>query len=406
MGCSESKIENVTTVNRCKERIAFMKQSVTAHAAFVSAYSAYTATLNTTSTALSDYAQSELQSLDDRLLPPHPPHRSLHPNVQHDGVLAWDFFIALMVDDKHGGGGVAEVSGEGTPPSSVKKHMKNVNMVKLFRKLDDGFVKGSDSAFEVSKVHETNKLHYNSKFEDNQGQSKHSNSAKLDSSSKEKQTHTTLLEKMLAWEKKLYDQVKAGEMMKHEYRKRIALLNMLRKRGSSSDRLKQTEATVNDMHTRYIVEMQSIDSTVSEINRLRDEQLYPKLVQIIEEMGEMWKNMRKQHEQQLTIVKELSNIKISESPKSTSEHNLKNMEQIRLQVMICCSKFEKFMLYQKEYIKSLSNWLKLNLISIDNNVHNQNPKIKSLLRTWRDQLKKLPEQGAKTAINSFAVCNR
>lgn len=71
--------------------------------------------------------------------------------------------------------------------------------------------------------------------------------------------------------------------MKYAYQKKIALLNKLKKGGASNDSLERAQANVNHLHTRYTVDMQSIDSTIAEINLLRDEQLYPKLVQLIQE---------------------------------------------------------------------------------------------------------------------------
>lgn len=68
--------------------------------------------------------------------------------------------------------------------------------------------------------------------------------------------------------------------MKYVYKKKIASLNKHTMRGTSSDSLMRI---VSHLHTRCIVQMHSIDSTVSEINRLRDEQLYPKLVQLVKE---------------------------------------------------------------------------------------------------------------------------
>lgn len=70
--------------------------------------------------------------------------------------------------------------------------------------------------------------------------------------------------------------------MKFEYQKKVNALNRLKKRGANSDALEKAKAAVSHLHTRYIVDMQSLDSTVSEINRLRDEQLYPKLVQLVD----------------------------------------------------------------------------------------------------------------------------
>jgi hypothetical protein len=71
--------------------------------------------------------------------------------------------------------------------------------------------------------------------------------------------------------------------MKFDYQRKVASLNRLKKRGNNSEALEKAKAAVSQLHTRYIVDMQSLDSTVSEINRLRDEQLYPRLVKLVEE---------------------------------------------------------------------------------------------------------------------------
>lgn len=70
--------------------------------------------------------------------------------------------------------------------------------------------------------------------------------------------------------------------MKIEYQKKVALLNRYKKRGASAETVEKTKAAVSHLHTRYIVDMQSMDSTVSEVNRLRDDQLYPRLVSLVE----------------------------------------------------------------------------------------------------------------------------
>lgn len=314
--------------------------------------------------------------------------------------------------------------------SSGKGGGQNLTLLQIFTQLDDFFLKASESANEVSKMLEANRLHYHSNFADNRGHIDHSARVmrvitwnrsfkgfpeaaddKDDFDSEENETHATVLDKMLAWEKKLYDEVKAGELMKLEYQKKIASLNKLKKRGASTDHLERTKATVSHLHTRYIVDMQSMDSTVSEINRLRDEQLYPKLVQLVEGMAIMWESMRLQHDNQSKIVQALRSLDISHSPKETSEHHYKNTRQLHIYVEMWHSQFEKLMLHQKEYVKSLNNWLKLNLIPIDNNLREkvsspqrpQNPPIQSLLRTWHDFLEKLPEEGARTAISNFAA---
>lgn len=70
--------------------------------------------------------------------------------------------------------------------------------------------------------------------------------------------------------------------MKFEYQRKVTSLNKQKKRGTNTEALEKVKAAVSHLHTRYIVDMQSMDSTVSEISRLRDEQLYPRLVHLVD----------------------------------------------------------------------------------------------------------------------------
>ncbi|KAM7471739.1 hypothetical protein LguiA_009922 [Lonicera macranthoides] len=316
-------------------------------------------------------------------------------------------------------------------PVDVKRMVRSVpsvSLLQIFSELDDCFLKGSESAHEVSKMLEATRLHYHSNFADNRGHIDHSarlmrvitwnrsfrgllnpDDGKDDFESEEHETHATVLDKMLAWEKKLYDEVKAGEQMKLEYQRKVASLTRLKKRGTNTEALERTKAAVSHLHTRYIVDMQSMDSTVSEINRLRDEQLYPKLVALIDGMSTMWESMRMHHESQSKVVRVLRSLDISHSPIETTEHHHERTVQLWNVVREWQSQFEKLMSNQKDYIKALNNWLKLNLIPIDNNLREkvsspqrpQNPPIQSLLQTWQDYLEKLPEELARTAIHNF-----
>lgn len=331
------------------------------------------------------------------------------------------------------------------PPQAATKVMKRVknvvsgeskkkggqfNLLQIFSELDDCFLKASESAHEVSKMLEANRLHYHSNFADNRGHIDHSarvmrvitwnrsfrglpnaDDGLDDFDSEEHETHATVLDKMLAWEKKLYDEVKAGEQMKLEYQRKVASLNKLKKRGTNTESLERVKATVSHLHTRYIVDMQSMDSTVSEINRLRDEQLYPKLVALVDGMAFMWETMKGYHVSQSKIVQALRSLDISQSPKETTEHHHERTWQLYVVVQEWHSQFDKLVIYQKQYIKALNNWLKLNLIPIDTNLKEkvsspqrpQNPPILALIHAWHDYLEKLPDELARTAIYNFSA---
>uniref|UniRef100_A0A803LNB9 Nitrate regulatory gene2 protein-like n=1 Tax=Chenopodium quinoa TaxID=63459 RepID=A0A803LNB9_CHEQI len=300
----------------------------------------------------------------------------------------------------------------------------------IFSDLDDCFLKASESAHLVSKMLEATRLHYHSNFADNRGHIDHSarvmrvitwnrsfrglpnaEEFKDDFDSEENETHATVLDKLLAWEKKLYDEVKAGEIMKFDYQRKVALLNKQKKRGTNPESLEKTKAAVSHLHTRYIVDMQSMDSTVSEISRLRDEQLYPKLVALVDGMATMWEAMQVHHQNQVKIASNLRLIDISQSTKETTDQHYKQTCQLWVIVQDWHTSFEKMVNHQKEYIKALNSWLKLNLIPIESSLKEkvsspprpQNPPIQVLLLAWHDHLDKLPDEHAKSAIHNFAA---
>ncbi|KAF5741684.1 hypothetical protein HS088_TW10G00688 [Tripterygium wilfordii] len=137
----------------------------------------------------------------------------------------------------------------------------NLNLIKIFEELDDHFLKASETAHEVSKMLEATRLHYHSNFADNRGHIDHAArvmrvitwnrsfkglpdlyGGRDDFDSKEHETHASVLDKLLAWEKKLYDEVKEGEIMKFEYQKKVAMLHKQKKKGAHSESSEKLKA--------------------------------------------------------------------------------------------------------------------------------------------------------------------
>ncbi|KAM7254639.1 hypothetical protein ACFE04_004019 [Oxalis oulophora] len=368
-----------------------------------------------------------------------PPKRMVDEVVEEVRMSA-KFEEVPMEGTSSGGGGSVGKSARrgkstslgGVPSGGGEKRLVKggVNLLQTFELLDDHFLKASESAHEVSKMLEATRLHYHSNFADNRGHIDHSarvmrvitwnrsfrglsnvDDGKDDFDLEENETHATVLDKLLAWEKKLYDEVKAGELMKFEYQRKVATLSKLKKRASNSEALEKAKATVSHLHTRYIVDMQSMDSTVSEINRLRDHQLYPKLVQLVSGMAEMWEAMGSHHEKQTQLAVYLREIDISLSPKETTEHHHERTIQLWAVVQDWHVQFCKLIDNQKLYIKSLNNWLKLNLIPIESSLKEkvsspprvESPLIQALLHAWQDYIDRLQDGVARSAISNFAA---
>ncbi|WVZ98385.1 hypothetical protein U9M48_043840 [Paspalum notatum var. saurae] len=318
--------------------------------------------------------------------------------------------------------------GGGKAGKVVPAEAPRVDLLRVLAEIDDSFLKASESAGEVSKVLEANRMHYHSNFADTRGHIDHSarvmkiitwnrsfrgmqngDDGKDDFENDEWETLATVVDKILAWEKKLYDEVKAGEIMKLEYQRKVALLNRQKKHNAAIEVLEKTKAAVTHLHTRYIVDMQSMDSTVSEIQHLRDNQLYPRLLDLADRMAKMWEDMHMHHANQLKTVLHLKSVDISDSNIETSDYHHSHTRQLRDIVDKWITNFADLMSYQKEYINALHSWLKLNLIPIESSLKEkvaspprmQQPPIKAFLQAWNEHLNKLPDDLAKTAIVSF-----
>nr|GMD88487.1 nitrate regulatory gene2 protein [Ipomoea batatas] len=311
---------------------------------------------------------------------------------------------------------------------------------KVLGEIDDHFLKASECAQEVSTMLEATRLHYHSNLAQNPGHIDHAarvmrvitwnksinglpngngDDTKDELGSDEyEETHASVLDKLLAWEKKLYEEVKAGELIKHEYQKKVRLLNKLKKgnNATTSEALEKTKAGLSHLHTRYVVDMQSLDSTLTEVNTIRDKQLYPILVHLVHGMGRMWESMCTHHENQLNIATHLKSIDISiTTPIETSKHHLEHTIQLAKVVADWGQQFDHLVNNQKSYIQALNAWLKLNLIPMEsNNLKDKTisspptppPPIQPLLQAWHELLEKLPDELAKSAIASFEAVIR
>jgi chromosome segregation ATPase len=128
-------------------------------------------------------------------------------------------------------------------------------------------------------------------------------------------------------------------------------------------------------------------------------------------MAKMWVSMSLHHEGQLGLVIDLKALDIVDTSKETTKHHYDRTVQLSNVVQEWHSQFEKLVTHQKQYIRALHSWLKLNLIPIESSLKEkissppraQHPPIQALLQSWHDHLEKLPDELVKSAISSFAA---
>lgn len=170
-------------------------------------------------------------------------------------------------------------------------------------------------------------------------------------------SHSSTLERLYAWETKLYEEVKAGDSIRRVYEKKCVQLRHQEAKGESIEVIDKTRAAIKDLHSRVRVAIEAVDSVSKRIQRLRDEELQPQLLELIQGLMKMWTIMLGCHQSQCQIIREthisghfVANVIFNESHRQTILHLEKELQNWQL-------RFMDWMGAQKAYVAALHGWL-------------------------------------------------
>ncbi|XP_029119353.1 uncharacterized protein [Elaeis guineensis] len=169
-------------------------------------------------------------------------------------------------------------------------------------------------------------------------------------------SHSSTLDRLYAWEKKLYDEVKGSEYIRKAYDQKCSQLRHQSARDLNAKLIDRTRAVVKDLHSRIRVAIHSVDSISKRIERLRDEELHPQLVELIQGMIRMWKAMLECHHAQFITISLAYHMKSS----AASPHGEPYRQALmHLQSELECfrSSFANWVNAHKSYVGALNAWL-------------------------------------------------
>ncbi|PSS14563.1 Dynactin subunit 1 like [Actinidia chinensis var. chinensis] len=225
-------------------------------------------------------------------------------------------------------------------------------------------------------------------------------------------SHASTLDRLYAWERKLYDEVKASELVRKEYDLKRKFLRQLESKGESSNKIDKTRAIVKDLHSRIRVAIHRIDSISKKIEELRDTELQPQLEELIEGLRRMWEVMFECHKLQLviSIPYDKSNFKIS------LQSEARRQITIHLESELSClsSSFTKWIGAQKMYVKALNEWL-FKCVSLPQqssrrkrrmqtpSIRNMGPPIYVTCGVWLEKLDSLPTKEVVDSIKGLVA---
>ncbi|XP_061375885.1 nitrate regulatory gene2 protein-like isoform X3 [Gastrolobium bilobum] len=215
------------------------------------------------------------------------------------------------------------------------------------------------------------------------------------------------LDRLLAWEKKLYEEVKAREGVKIEHEKKLAALQSQEYKGEDEAKIFKTKASINRLHSLIIVTSQAVSTTSTAIIGLRDSDLVPQLVELCHGIMYMWRSMHQYHEVQSNIVQQVRGL-VNRSSRgfSTSELHRQATRDLESALSVWHSSFCRLIKFQRDFILSLHGWFKLSLIPVNNdNINNNNSREQSdvylFFDEWKLALDRVPDTVASEAIKSF-----
>ncbi|CAL9778084.1 unnamed protein product [Musa acuminata subsp. burmannicoides] len=168
-------------------------------------------------------------------------------------------------------------------------------------------------------------------------------------------SHASTLDRLYAWERKLYDEVKASGIIRREYDMKCRLLQHKESIGESRISVDKTRAVVKDLHSRIRVAIQRIDSISKKIEEIRDKELQPQLEELIGGLTRMWRTMLNYHNHQYSIILSASNNGSTKvSVRSQWQHQATFLE---LELNSLGSNFTEWMSAHKSYLEAINGWL-------------------------------------------------
>ncbi|KAM3228150.1 hypothetical protein ACQJBY_059699 [Aegilops geniculata] len=103
------------------------------------------------------------------------------------------------------------------------------------------------------------------------------------------QSHKESLDRLYAWEKKLYEEVRAGERVRLSYEKKVAQLRSQDANGAEPFAIERTRAAIRDLRTKINISLASVDAVSRRIVAVRDDELLPQLAELIRGLARMWR---------------------------------------------------------------------------------------------------------------------
>ncbi|KAB2636368.1 hypothetical protein D8674_026902 [Pyrus ussuriensis x Pyrus communis] len=262
----------------------------------------------------------------------------------------------------------------GNGGAAAKARPGSRDAFEVAREIEIQFQRASESGKEISKMLEVGKLPHGEKHVSSKTlvSSQPSTSAEPSTSAQvaapaqlgfdeelmlRSKNLSSTLHKLYLWEKKLYNEVKAEEKMRVIHDRKVSKLKHLDERGAEAHKVDKTRTLIRSLSTKIKIAIQVVDKISVTISKIRDEELWPQLNELIQGLTRMWKCMLECHSSQCLAVREARGLGPIGSGKKLTDGHLDATLQLEHQLINWTFRFSTWISAQKGYVRALNKWL-------------------------------------------------
>ncbi|KAJ0096955.1 hypothetical protein Patl1_29170 [Pistacia atlantica] len=213
-------------------------------------------------------------------------------------------------------------------------------------------------------------------------------------------SHAFTLSKLYAWEKILYQDVSIGEKCRKRFdRKCFKLRN--EEAGEGLFNGDRTRSKVRELHASIYVSVRGATSTSDKIIKVKDEELHPQIVELLQGMKNNCKVMCELHEAQSKVMFEVGSFNCPSYGGFSYKSNCHATHLLGKRVESWRACFSEYISAQKAYLDALSKWISKCCDIKPGNEGNNDPPLLVMVKDWKTNLDMLPHKEVTKCMKSF-----
>ncbi|CAL9215683.1 unnamed protein product [Arabidopsis halleri] len=251
-------------------------------------------------------------------------------------------------------------------PRELKDQKVSSDFSQVTKQLQEMFKKASESGNDVSKMFDTSRFRYYQKSSVYQSSSNILYVKKVmtpfdptsvgDFGSNFNNLSFTL-KKLFMWEKKLYQEVKAEEKLRTSHMKSYKQLRRLEAKSADQSKIEDIRSSIQCLSTRMRVSIHKINNICLMINKLRDEELWSQMKELIHRLSVMWISMLDCHSRQFRVIAEAKKLDKMTIKENLDLYQLELAMELKLELRNWNLSLSNWIDAQAQYVKALNNWL-------------------------------------------------